>query len=103
MLHVILAVASLGGITGPSVQGLISRNVAANEQGGVQGSLASLSSISGILGLPIAAGLFGHFARAVPGAAFFFSSGVIVLALILAVRSFWRHREPHLSSQEPPK
>jgi MFS transporter, DHA1 family, tetracycline resistance protein len=92
MIYVILVFASLGGITGPSVQGLISRNVGADEQGGVQGSLASLSSISGILGPPIAAGLFGHYANSLPGAAFFFSAALTVLALLLAVRSFLRHR-----------
>ena len=93
MIYVILVFASLGGITGPSVQGLISRNVGADEQGGVQGSLASLSSISGILGPPIAAGLFGHFADTLPGAAFFFSAALTIVALLLAVRSFLRNRE----------
>ena len=92
MIYVILVFASLGGITGPSLQGLISRNVGADEQGGVQGSLASLSSIAGVIAPPIAAGLFGHFADSLPGAAFFFSAALTVLALVLTVRSFLRQR-----------
>lgn len=88
MIYAVLVFGSLGGITGPAVQGLISRNVGADEQGGVQGSLASLSGISGFLGPPIAAGLFGHFVHSAPGAAFFFSAALIILALLLAARSF---------------
>ena len=96
MIYVVLVFGSLGGITGPAVQGLISRNVGADEQGGVQGSLASLSSIAGIVGPIVAAGLFSHFVRPnapaeVPGAAFFFSTGLMVAALLLAVRSFQRN------------
>jgi MFS transporter, DHA1 family, tetracycline resistance protein len=99
MIYVILVFASLGGITGPSVQALISRNVGANEQGGVQGSLVSLSSISGIIGPPIAAGLFAHYANSVPGAAFFFSAGLTVFALIFAVRAFLRTRSASLTPE----
>src|SRR5262245_7406723 len=61
MIYGILVFGSLGGITGPAVQGLISRSVGANEQGGVQGSLTSLMSITGIIGPPIATRLFSHF------------------------------------------
>jgi DHA1 family tetracycline resistance protein-like MFS transporter len=91
MIYVILVLASVGGITGPAVQALVSRNVRADEQGGVQGSLASLSGISGFIGPPIAAGLFGHFVNTAPGVAFFFSAALIVVALLLAVRSFQRN------------
>jgi MFS transporter, DHA1 family, tetracycline resistance protein len=99
MIYVILVFASLGGITGPAVQGLISRNVGADEQGGMQGSLASLSSISGILGPLVATELFSHFVRPtapieLPGAAFFFSAGLTVVALLLAIRSFQRNPVP---------
>lgn len=97
MIYAILVFGSLGGITSPAVQGLISRGVGANEQGGVQGALSSLTGISGILGPPIAAGLFAHFIGAksslqLPGAAFFFSATLVVLALLLALRSFRRTR-----------
>lgn len=101
MAYVVIAVASLSGISGPSVQGLISRSVGANEQGAVQGSLSSLSSVAGVLGPPLATGLFGYFISAsapvqLPGAAFFFSSALTITAMLLAVRSF--RREPTVAT-----
>lgn len=97
MIYAILVFGSLAGVTGPAVQGLISRNVGANEQGAVQGSLTSLMSITGIIGPPIATRLFSRFIRDsapvhVPGAAFFFSSALVVGAMLLALRSFRRNK-----------
>ncbi len=96
MIYAILVVGSLGMVSGPAAQGLISRQVPLNEQGAVQGALASLGSLSGIVGPPIAASLFGYFisARApfyLPGAAFFVSAAIMVSARVLAVRAFRRH------------
>ena len=96
MIYAILVIGSIGGITGPAVQGLISRNVGADEQGGMQGTLASMSSIAGIAGPPIATGLFSYFVRPtapaeLPGAAFFCSAALMIVALLLAMRSFQRH------------
>ena len=102
MIYLVLVFGSLGGITGPAVQGLISRNVGADEQGGVQGSLASLSGISGFIGPPIATALFGRFVHSQPGAAFFFSAGLIIVALALAVRSFQRNRAASTAAEPVP-
>jgi DHA1 family tetracycline resistance protein-like MFS transporter len=93
MIYAILVVGSLAGVTGPAVQGLISRSVGADEQGGVQGSLTSLTSVTGIIGPPIATRLFSLFIgdtapAPVPGAAFFFSAVLVVAAMFLALRSF---------------
>lgn len=93
MVYVILLCGSLGSVMGPSVQGLISRNVGDDEQGSVQGSLSSLSSVAGIIGPLIATGLFAYFISQkapiyLPGAAFFFSSVLTFIALVLALRSF---------------
>jgi DHA1 family tetracycline resistance protein-like MFS transporter len=93
MIYVLIVVGSFGGIAMPALQGLVSRCVAPNEQGAVQGALASLASLAGILGPVLATGLFGYFigARApvhLPGAAFFCGSILMFLALLLALRSF---------------
>jgi DHA1 family tetracycline resistance protein-like MFS transporter len=101
MIYVILAMGSLGGVTGPAVQGLISRSVGANEQGGVQGSLSSLASVAGIFGPPVATGLFAYFIgdsapSHIPGAAFFFSAVLVVLAMLLALRSFRKNKDSAL-------
>ncbi len=98
MIYAILVAGSLGGIGGPAAQGLISRTVAANEQGAVQGALSSLASLAGIVGPPIGASLFGYFISGrspahIPGISFFLSAFLIFCALLLAIRSF-RHRSP---------
>jgi DHA1 family tetracycline resistance protein-like MFS transporter len=93
MLYVFLAIGAFGGIAGPAIQGLISRSVPPNEQGSVQGALSSLASVTGILGPPLATGLFGYFVSprapiVLPGIAFFVGSGIVFCALLLAIRSF---------------
>lgn len=96
MIYLILFAGSIGGVTGPAIQAMISRGTPANEQGGVQGALASLGSVAGIIGPPICTGLFGYFIGdsapvKIPGIAFFFSSALVLLALFLAVQSFRRN------------
>jgi DHA1 family tetracycline resistance protein-like MFS transporter len=93
MIYVFIVVGTFGAIAMPALQGLISRSVPANEQGAVQGALASLASLAGILGPPLTTGLFGYFISAkaplhVPGAAFFCGSTLMFIALLLALRSF---------------
>ena len=95
MVFVVIVFGSLSGIAGPSVQGLISRGIAPDEQGAVQGALTSLASVAGVLGPALATSLFGFFISAgapvrLPGAAFYFSSGLTVVAMLLALRSFRR-------------
>ncbi len=95
IVYVILGFGALGGIAGPAAQGLISRTVAANEQGAVQGALSSLASVAGIIGPPLGAGIFGWFISAgapfhLPGAAFFVASGLMVTSLLLARRTLRR-------------
>ncbi len=93
MVYVLIGIGSFGGIAMPALQGLVSRGVPLNEQGAVQGALASLASLAGILGPVLATGLFGYFVSAratvhVPGAAFFCGSMLMLIALLLARRSF---------------
>lgn len=105
MVYVVIVFGSLGGVTGPAIQGLISRNVGADEQGGVQGSLTSLVSITGIIGPPLMTGLFGYFIGKdapfiLPGVAFFFSAALIIVALYLAAVSFRKNKHLHASAPE---
>jgi DHA1 family tetracycline resistance protein-like MFS transporter len=77
----------------PAVQALMSQAVPANEQGLLQGALASMTNLTSIVGPPIWTGLFGYFVSPaapviVPGAAFFGSAFVFLGALALAVRWF---------------
>lgn len=93
MIYVILAVGSVGFISGPALQGLISRSVRPNEQGAISGALTSLASVAGIVGPVIGTALFARGIRPqtalpLPGLAFFMGSCLLALALALAVRSF---------------
>jgi MFS transporter, DHA1 family, tetracycline resistance protein len=96
MIYAILVVGSLGAISGPAVQALISKNVPVNEQGAIQGAVAGLSSLAGIIGPPIFTHLFGYFIspRApfqLPGAALFFGALLMLLGLLFAL---WSFRKP---------
>jgi DHA1 family tetracycline resistance protein-like MFS transporter len=108
VIYAILVFGSLGGIAGPAAQGLISRTVAADEQGAVQGALSSLASVAGILGPPVGAGVFGWFINErapahLPGAAFFLASVLMVLALVLGIRALRRPRgKPQAAAAGPP-
>jgi DHA1 family tetracycline resistance protein-like MFS transporter len=89
---------ALGGIAGPAVQAMLSRAVPANEQGMLQGGLVSLTSLTQVIGPPVATGLFSYFisARApmaLPGVSFFFGAACMAVGLAFALRAFARHPE----------
>ena len=95
MIYAIIVVGSISGIGGPALQSYVTRHVPANEQGSLQGAFASLMSMAGIVGPPIAAWSFGWAIDPVntlhiPGLPFFESAALLALALVLAVRSFNR-------------
>lgn len=99
MLYGVIVLGALGAIAGPATQGLMSRAVPGNEQGMLQGGIASTTSLTTILGPLIATNLFGFFisARApfpLPGAAFFFGAGLLGLGLLNARRTFSRVASP---------
>ncbi len=99
MIYVILVVGALGMVAGPALQGLVSRGIPLNEQGAVQGALASVSSIAGIAGPPLVTNLFGFFINPkapayIPGMGFFVSSLLLLFALALAFRAFRRNLDP---------
>lgn len=107
MVYAILACGALGGIAGPSAQGMISRRVQANEQGSVQGALSSLASVAGIVGPPLATSLFGYFVREdailhLPGAPFFTASVLILVALLVAGRVLKADLTTHAARRPKP-
>lgn len=61
MMFVFLIPYCLGGICGPALQGIISNQVPANEQGELQGALTSLISVTSFLGPLIMNNLFAYF------------------------------------------
>jgi DHA1 family tetracycline resistance protein-like MFS transporter len=95
MIYPLICIGSFGGLTGPSVQTLITRGVPADEQGTVQGALASLSSLATVFAPPIAAWSFGacigpNAVVYLPGITLFEASAITLVGLALAVRALRR-------------
>ncbi|NCD71730.1 TCR/Tet family MFS transporter [Mucilaginibacter agri] len=98
MMFAILAIYCLGGIAGPALQGLISTQIPANEQGELQGGLTSLMSVTSIVGPPLMTTLFAWFTGKsapvhFPGAPFLMGSILMLASTLLAVRNFKRARQ----------
>jgi MFS transporter, DHA1 family, tetracycline resistance protein len=98
MMYAVTALYCLGlGLLNPAVQGLMSRAVAANEQGLLQGAMTSVMTAAAIVGPPMTNGLFAlsispQAPVTVPGAPFFLGSILCLAALWLAARQFPRQR-----------
>lgn len=88
---------TLGGIAGPALQGIISAQVPANEQGELQGGLTGLMSATSIVGPPLMTSTFAYFTGPgapfrFPGAPFLLGSVLMLLSALLAIRNFRRNR-----------
>jgi len=93
MMFAFMGVYAMGGIAGPSIQGIISTQVPANEQGEVQGALTSLTSTTAIFGPLIMTNLFSFFTATnapvyFPGAPYLLSAVLTVISAVLAWRGF---------------
>jgi DHA1 family tetracycline resistance protein-like MFS transporter len=82
---------ALWGLGTPALQALISRRVPDGEQGRLQGAMASVSALSGIVGPWLFGSVFAHFVgpsgwAEFPGAAFLLAAGLLALALAIATR-----------------
>jgi DHA1 family tetracycline resistance protein-like MFS transporter len=92
MMFVFLIPYCMGGLAGPALQGIISSQVPANEQGELQGALTSLMSITSIIGPVLMSQLFGYFTGPsapvyFPGAPMAMGGVLTVISLLLAWRS----------------
>jgi len=84
----------------------MSRAVPPNEQGLLQGAVASMTSLTSIVGPPIWTGLFGYFVSPsapiiIPGAAFYVSASIFFVALIVAI--IWEAGTPQPVLVAPPR
>ena len=92
MMFVFLIPYCLGGIAGPALQATISAKVPANEQGEIQGTLASLMSASAIIGPPMMTNTFYFFTHKeapfqLAGAPFILGSFLMLLSTVIAYYS----------------
>ena len=79
---------SLWGLSGPAVQGLMSRRVDPSAQGRLQGAVMSMGSVAGLLGPGLFTQTFATFVAHqewhFPGAAFVLASGLLLTGAVLA-------------------
>ncbi len=94
MVYAIMVFHIVGwGCSGPAIQALASKAVPANEQGLVQGVLMAIATATGIIGAPVAAGLFGYFVG--PHAPFIFPGISFILGAVLFLSGlFFVRRTP---------
>ncbi|MFV8344437.1 hypothetical protein [Flavobacterium sp. XS2P39] len=85
MMFVFLIPYCVGGITGPSIQSIISRNVSQNEQGELQGALTSLMSLASMIGPLLMTNLFTWFTR--PTASIKFAGAPFLAGAVLMIVS----------------
>lgn len=97
MLYTFLAIYVLGGLAGPTLQGVMSSQIPNNEQGELQGGLTSLMSLSSIFGPLMMGETFYYFTKPdsyFPGAAFALGALFSIICLILSYRTLRKVDEP---------
>ncbi|MFM2360208.1 MAG: hypothetical protein RLY16_2201 [Bacteroidota bacterium] len=96
MMFVFLVPYCMGGIAQPALQSVMAGQVPANEQGELQGALASLMSACAIIGPLLMNNLFFYFTQPsapiqLPGAPFFLGAIFLAISTVLAYKSL-HHR-----------
>jgi len=99
---------SFMGFFTPAIQGLMSQRLGPSVQGQLQGANACLMGISGMIGPKLFTGVFelglaSKSANSFPGLPFFLASGLLVLAILLAIKTLKQStvNQPQENSTEP--
>lgn len=97
MMFAVTIVYCLGAIAGPALQGIISTQVPANEQGELQGALTSLMSLTSVIGPLLMTNIFHYFTEEgaptyLPGAPMLLGAALTILATILAKTTLTKKR-----------
>jgi len=108
MMYVVIAVGALQGFVTPSIQSIMSGQVPANAQGELQGAIGSVSGLVAIISPPFMTELFAYFSSGkaaffFPGAPFFASALLTIMALVLLVRTVGSHRLAEVAVAGPEK
>jgi DHA1 family tetracycline resistance protein-like MFS transporter len=87
-----IPVMSLWGVSGAEIQSLMTKQVAPDQQGQLQGATSSVQSVSQLLGPFLFTLTFAYFIGdqapiKLPGAPFFLASVLVLLGLVIAVRT----------------
>ncbi|NID09916.1 TCR/Tet family MFS transporter [Fibrivirga algicola] len=97
---------SFAGITGPAIQGIISGHVPPNEQGELQGALASLMSLTAIVSPVLITNLFAYFTKPgapiyFPGAPYMAGAVFTLVSLFITVNTLKGYIQPAVVPKEP--
>ncbi|HYF15206.1 MAG TPA: TCR/Tet family MFS transporter [Phycisphaerales bacterium] len=98
MVYAIVCLASLGGIAAPAGQAILTKSVAATEQGELQGTLTSLQGVAQIFGPILGTQVYAYFISThapahLPGAPFYTSAVLALLGLAASAVALRTHRE----------
>ncbi len=93
---------ALWGLAGPAAQSLVTREVGPEVQGRIQGAMASLISLAGIIAPTLYTSAFAMFIgptapAELPGMPWYIASAMLGIALWLAIRHRATHRQPALA------
>lgn len=96
MMFVFTIPYALSGLSGPSMQSIMTRQVPANSQGELQGAITSVISLTAAFAPPVMTGLFYQFTQEsaavfFPGAPFLLGFLLTIVSIVLAHRSLSRH------------
>ncbi|OYY67525.1 TCR/Tet family MFS transporter [Sphingomonas sp. 28-63-12] len=95
MMIVGMVIGACTGVAFPAMQDLMTRRVPENAQGELQGAIASVASLTAIVGPPLMTGVFGAYSDAkgvyFPGAPFLLSAILLGIGLAVLVGSMMRH------------
>jgi DHA1 family tetracycline resistance protein-like MFS transporter len=86
MIYPILIFSALFWCSQPALQAMLTKNTPSNEQGELQGSLVSLTSLASILNPLIVTQLFAAYQDSIPGMPYYFAAAVSAVAFAIALR-----------------
>jgi DHA1 family tetracycline resistance protein-like MFS transporter len=94
-----IPVMAFWGLAGPATQALMTRRVSSSEQGQLQGAIASINGLTGLIGPALFTQSFAHFigpkvAWHLPGAPFLLAALMLLSAAVIA----WRATHPGRSA-----
>jgi len=97
MMFAFMVPYALAGITGPAMQGIISTQVKADEQGEMQGIMTGFMSLANIIGPTLMSFIFAHFTKHnsssiyFPGAPFFTAALLACVSILICYRTLKKY------------
>ncbi|MEO9483385.1 MAG: TCR/Tet family MFS transporter [Ekhidna sp.] len=92
MVYLVIVPYAFGGLAGPSLQSIMTSEVPKNSQGELQGGIASIMTLTAIVGPLLMTGVFRYYTNPenevyFPGAPFMVGTAIAILSIFIARRS----------------